>query len=156
MFDIPSLKQLADEINAITQDEQCVLDTLEGETDVMKYVDSILYLIDDCDITIEGCKISEKRLNDRRERNEAKKERLRGLIGNVMNVMQVKKLSRPTATISLNRKQPKIVVSNPDLLPDGLCKIERIPVMSKIKELETLPDGCTMDNGRQSLTIRRS
>lgn len=106
-------------------------------------------------VTGAGARIKE--IQERKSRVEMRIEAARALIQKLMTLAGVTRREMPEATVTLRTVPPKLVVTDPDALPDIACKTIRKPDMEKIKELwarEPLIAGVTMDNGGKSLTIR--
>jgi hypothetical protein len=64
-------------------------------------------------------------------------------------------------TISVGRGKPRVIITNPDLVPDFLCRIVREPSKTAIAEAlknfynaEDIP-GVTLGNPQPFLTIHR-
>jgi len=138
-------------------DEQLLLDTLEGETDAFELVAKLLEGIerDEGDVNALDGQIADRR--ERRTRAEKRIDGRREAIMALMECAQLDKLPLPEATLSLRKVPPKPIVTDPEALPDALCKIKRTPDMAAIKAAvinAPLP-GIAFDNGGLSLTIRR-
>lgn len=136
-------------------DEQLVLDTLEGETDLFEITRKLLDRIeaDEGDKAILAEQMDSRKV--RRDRCDARIKARREAIMALLECAGVDKLPLPEATLSLRKLTPKAVVTDPDALPDELCTFTRKPNLTAIREASELPAGCAMDNGGLSLTIRR-
>lgn len=138
-------------------DEQLILDSLEGETDAFELVRKLLDRIEreEGDVSALVQQISDR--NERKARFEKRREGFRETIMAIMDCAGIDKLPLPEATLTVRKVAPKPIVTNPDALPDALCRITRKPDMAAIKAAvitDPLP-GVSFDNGGQSLTIRR-
>jgi hypothetical protein len=137
------------------EDEQLRLDTLEGETDLFELARKLLNDIE----ADEGDKLVLTEQMDtrkvRRDRCDARIKARREAISALMECAGLDKLPLPEATLSLRTMQPKLVVVDPDALPDELCTFTRKPNLTAIRDAEETPPGCALDNGGVSLTIRR-
>jgi hypothetical protein len=138
-------------------DEQLILDTLEGETDAFELARKLL---DGIERDEGDCAALISQIQDRNERKARAEKRVAGRREAIMAIMEcagIDKLPLPEATCSLRKVAPKPIVTDPDALPDALCKFTRKPDMAAIKAAainEPLP-GVAFDNGGLSLTIRR-
>lgn len=138
-------------------DEQLLLDSLEGETNLFEMCSRILRWIED-DEGIRAALVSQiQDRNDRKARAESRIETYRDGLRALMETAGLDKLPLPEATVTLRKVAPKPIVTDVEQLPDALCKITRKPDMAAIKAAvinENLP-GVALDNGGVSLTIRR-
>lgn len=138
-------------------DEQLVIDTLEGETDLFELVRGLLNSNQDDGGQVEALKQQIADRTERKERAESRIKHRRETIADLMEMAGLTKLPLPEATLSLRQTPPKPAVPAPDLLPDDMCRIERKPDMEKIKDAIAagqLPAGVILDNGGRSLTVR--
>lgn len=136
-------------------DEQLLLDTLEGETDLFECARKLLDGIeaDEGDKSVLAEQIEARQA--RKSRADARITARREALAALMEAGGLDKLPLPEATVSLRKVAPKPVVTDADALPDAFCTFVRKPNLSAIKGAETLPPGCALDNGGVSLTVRR-
>ena len=130
-------------------------DMLEAETDLYVIATRILDAIEAEEGNIEALK---EQASVRAARKKAAEHRLgtyRTMLTGLMETARLEKLVLPEATVSLREVAPKRIVTNPDALPDEFCTLIRKPDLAAIKAAESMPDGVAMDNGGQSITIRR-
>lgn len=141
------------------EDEDVVHDMTEGETGLMEAIDAALSELDDCDVTVVGCKAKEAEMAERRGRAERRQERIRTLIEQAMLVAGLPTAKRPTATISVADVAPKPVVTDEAAIPSDYWR-QPDPVLDKSKINAAVKDGAeipgvSMSNGTTKLTIRR-
>ena len=138
-------------------DDQLLLDTLEGETDLFELVTRLLNQIEAEDGVIAALKSQIDDRTARKLRSEQRKEGHRNAILALMEAARQEKLTLPEATISVRAIAPKPIFPNVDLVPDEFCKFDRKLDRDKLKAVDptALPSWATMDNGGTSLTIRR-
>lgn len=136
-------------------DEQLLLDTLEGETDLFEVARKLLDGME----ADEGDKAA---LSEQIEARQARKGRAdtrikarREALALLMEAARIDKLPLPEATVSLRRVAPKPIVTDAEALPDAFVTFVRKPNLAAIKDAETLPPGCALDNGGTSITVRR-
>lgn len=151
-------RNLLAQINA-DGDEDLAHDMIEGETSLLEAIDRAIDEIDECDVTIAGCKEKEAQLAERRKRAEARQERLRGLIEQAMLICDLRTAKRPTATLTVRDVPPKPIIADEALIPARFWK-QPEPVLDKkalneAAKTEEIP-GVTLSNGGTSLTIRRA
>lgn len=148
---------LADELG---EDERAYLDALEGETDLYEWVRRLLDKIEE-DEGVQAAlaeQIADRAL--RKNRAAGRIEAARRAIQALLECAKLDKLSLPEATISVRDTADKLVVNDPEAVPDKyIVKVPK-PVMEKIKtdftpQDETLPNWLRVESGIKSLTIRR-
>lgn len=157
------LKVTLESINAIRaqvqaehpEDTDLLADMMEGETDLHSWLAWANRKIEDSDGRINALK---EQMSDRaaRVKSEQKKQgSMKGVIMALMNAAGQDKVSLPEATISRRKVAPKAVVMDESALPDEYWRVTRKPDLTAIKRAETLPDGVVMDNGGETISIRR-
>ncbi len=168
------------------EDLSLLLDTLEGETDLLEAIDLALSEIDETEVLISGLKEKEGKFTARRRAMEERVKRFRGLIEQAMAVAEQQKLRRPTATLTL-RKLPidVVVLSEADIPADFFVpqpppppKLDKRTLKQALeareikvsfaasledpeeraRALSAIPPipGATLDNGGVSLQVRRA
>ena len=148
-------KSLLAEIQS--DDEALNHDLVEGETNLLEAIDAALSEMDDCDIAITGCKSVEDSIATRRIRAQKRKDRLRGLVEQAMVIADLSTVKRPTATLTVRKVAPNLVITDESLIPSAYWK-QPDPILDKaaIKKLTEPVAGTTMSNGGTSLAIRRA
>lgn len=141
-------------------DEDLTHDTVEGETDFMEAIDSALNALDDCAAIVEGCKAREKVLTDRRKRVQERSERIRSLVEKALATSGLRKVMRPTATVTLAKAAPQLIVTDEASVPESYWKyaaptLDKAMLKAALTDGEDVP-GVTLSNGGQNLMIRRS
>jgi len=142
-----------------SDDEVLLHDMVEGETSLLEAIEAALAEIDDCEVTVEGCRAKEAQFAERRNRAERRIEKVRGLVEQAMLVASLPKVKLATATLTVSNRPPAPFVDDESKVPSAYWKA-RDPVIDKalinaaVKSGETIP-GVSMTNGRTSLTIRR-
>ena len=176
-----AVKALRESIGALGEDEDLMVDVIEGETSLMEAIEKLLGQIRDCDVTIEGCKAVKASLSDRQVRAEKTKATTRALIEQAMSIAELDKLPTPTATISLAKGQRKVVINDESEIPSrfwvtpdpvldakalAAALKERDKAIAALADLEgdekaaaiaALPaeiPGAELTNGAPTLTIR--
>ncbi len=139
-------------------DQQLLADMLEGETDLHSFASKLLAQIEDDEGVVNA--LSDQ-IDDRKVRQDRAKNRIAGrreMLMAIMDIARLDKLVLPEATVSKRDIAPKVVYPNLDLVPDEYCKFDRKLDRDKLKALDTsngLPSWAAMDNGGQSITVRR-
>jgi hypothetical protein len=126
-------EQLMHEYELLPED-QCLIDTLDGLTDLK---DKIAALVRDAVRTkamAAALKIIIEDNFSRKQRFEAKAERLRALALYAMEEAGIPKVDAADVTISNTEGQKRVIITDEDAVPDQFCKIERTPMRMKIAE----------------------
>ncbi len=141
--------------DVLTEDEQLYLDCLEGETDLFELVRKLLEQIEED----EGLQASlAEQIENRKARKVRAAERVkhnREAIQALLECAGLDKLALPEATVSVRKVAPKLIVTDPEAVPDAFCTFTRKPDMAAIKAADTPLPGVSYDNGGVSLTVRR-
>lgn len=154
------LAQIAEFVREQSDDEELLLDMLEGETDLFEIVRKLL----DANEDDEGRKAAlTEQMNIRKERRDKCDSRItkrRELIRELMEIGGVQKLPLPEATISRQKVKAKVTVKEADAVPQEFCKVTYKPDMEKIKAeyalSPVLPNWLTIEPERETIVIRRS
>lgn len=141
----------------LRDDEELRLDTIEAETEANELFSSLLAVIIDADMKAVGLATYEKKFKERRQRLEHKVEKLRELVFKIMQFAEIHKIELPEATLSIRDGAQQVVITDESKIPDDLCKIERSPKKTEIKEAlksgKEIP-GAELSNGAPSLAVR--
>jgi hypothetical protein len=154
-----AVKALRESIAALDgEDELLLLDTIEGETGLFEAVDALLGRIRDCNITIIGINQVTEDLDERRRRVEKSAAATRALIEQAMMIAELDKIERPTATLSLSKRAPKLEITTEAEIPSKYWKaadptLDKKALTADLKAGEAVP-GAMLSNGAPSLTIR--
>ena len=155
--------RLMDELmGAGDDDPEFVVDAIEGETDLLETIAKAVDEIDGVEVLIEGLT---KKISDFTERRSAMKNRVgrvRGLIEQAMVICDLQKLPLPTATLSLRKTKPGVVVLDEAAIPPEYFIEQPRPapkldkaLLKEMIEAGTTVIGAELDNGSVSLTVRR-
>jgi predicted phage gp36 major capsid-like protein len=141
-------------------DERTLLDTLEGETELLEAIAQIDEFILDAEADEAGAEAVITRLKDRKDRAARRQERLRTIVTQVMDSAGLKTAKTAGGTYTLREVAPAVVVEDESLIPSAYFtqsepKISKSKINEAVKAGETVP-GTRMSNGGISLTIRRA
>ena len=130
-------------------DNVLLLNTIEGESDVLEVLDRVV------EAAIADKKLAEL-ARERAKRIEARAERARGVALQIIEALQVSPLERPlySASISYPRKP---LVTNADELPKEMIREapDMVAIGKALRAGETIP-GAELRNPEAQLTIRVS
>lgn len=142
----------------LAEDEQTLLDTLEGETSLQEQVVALMRSADGDRILALGIKERMTELAARLSRIEGRHDRKRELVASAMAAADLKKIEAPDWTLSLRRIPPSVVIQNEDEIPDAYKKAKITVTVDKAAlkaALETGPIlGAVMSNGGVGLSVR--
>jgi hypothetical protein len=141
----------------LMDDQEAWVSSLESETNFNEVLTTIVRRIEDTRALASGTKERLDELRARKDRFEHRIETLRNLAFKIMAAAELPKLELPECTLSLRAGTPSVVITNEAALPDELCRFERKPDKTKIKEWLTsggIVTGATISNSPPSLTIR--
>ena len=139
-------------------DEETLLDTLEGLTNLNEMVAEVIRsrLEDLALITGLRTRLSDMqaRLGRLEERAEKKKE----IVATVMERAGLKKLMQPDFTLSLRLTSPPLVVVDEAQIPDAFWKpqapkLDRQGLIGALKNGRDVP-GATLGNGGMTISVR--
>ncbi len=151
------IQQLQAADPAFSEDAQLLIDTLEGETNLLEQIDQAFEAVADLEASAAACAERIKVLSERKSRMTATADSLRtGLIG-VLNALGEPTLKRPTYTATVNKPKTSVEITGLDELPQGFFKSVRQADKAEIKKsLDAKIDvpGARFVTGDPSLTIR--
>jgi hypothetical protein len=163
--DFVSVSRLRIEVEALLReypeladDDVALLDTLEGETDLLGVLAMLGRALDDTKALGEGVHARINELVAREGRFNARYELIRDLIFKVMESAQLRKVELPEVTFSLRSNPPRLVGdADPVTVPDELCKFTRSLNRKAIREaIESghTVEGFLLSNAAPSLVVR--
>lgn len=142
-------------------DPQTLLDTLEGETNLLEALAEVAESIAEDECFADALATRIKTIQERKSRLEHSAETKRNLIIMAMEKADLKSVKQPNATISIRATKPKLIVLDEVLVPARFFKptdpiLDRAALKAALEALppdEEIP-GAELSNGGISLTIR--
>lgn len=139
-------------------DAETLVDTLDGETELMEALCVVADSILDDNTMIDGIKSTLEKLNARKSRIEKAAETKRNIILQAMDRADIKTVTNPLFTLTKRIVPPKAMVVDESLLPSRFFepqppKLNKKALNDAIKGGEDL-EGVEMSNGGLSLTMR--
>lgn len=140
------------------EDEDIALSAVEGETSLLEAIDEALARLIVLGSYQDGIDAAVERMKSRGSRLEAQAERIKSSIMLAMDAVNMKKLERPTATLSLAKSPDKAVITSEESLPTAYLvekteiKPDRKAILAALKEGKGVP-GAELSNGGVSLRI---
>lgn len=155
---VDQIKAIRESIRAVTDDEDAIRDTLEGETDIAGLIRMLLLSVEDDQAMVDGCQSRIDELKERQDRFKHRIEAKRGLIHQAVALSGQRKIEMDIATVSLRAVPPKVIVTNESELPSSCFKttvrVDLSTLGKMLKDGDSIP-GAHLDNGGESITIRR-
>lgn len=151
------IERIAEELAPYADDVEVFWDTLDGETDVMDVVGSLLENIATAEADMEAVVALLDKFSDRVKTIRNRKERLKSTLQNVLVATGQKKIPHPFATVSIRKGSQKLIIENDEDIPSQLCKVIKQPDRAEIKKhllAGEKIDGCVLINSPETLSIR--
>jgi hypothetical protein len=127
-------EQILFENKELFEDDKTLLDILEGLSDLNEQIAAIVRDAERAKAMAAALKIIIDDNVSRKQRFEAKAERLRSLALWAMQEATLPKVESPDMTISQMPGRAKVIITDDALVPDEFCKIERTPKKNEIAE----------------------
>jgi hypothetical protein len=127
-------EQLLFENKELSEDDQTLIDTLDGLSDLPEQIAALVRDAMRTKTMAKALKIIIEDNVSRKQRFEAKAERLRALALWAMTEADIKKIDAPDNTISVVPGRRSVIITDEELVPDEMCKIERTPKKDEIAE----------------------
>lgn len=138
-------------------DPETLADTVDGETQALDVVARLIRDAREDDALADALGAMQHDMAERKARLASRADKRRAAALDLMNAIGERKITRPDFTASVRAVPPKVIVMDETALPDALCKFERKPDRTAIKEAleqgETVT-GAMLSNGTETLTIR--
>ncbi|MGB1751617.1 MAG: siphovirus Gp157 family protein [Paracoccaceae bacterium] len=152
------IRRMSDNIRAMVgDDEDCFLDTLDGETDAMDVLGKLIQERQEIQANEAAVKALAKIYQERAARLNAKADAISQTIGHLLDAIGSKKVAHPLATVSRTKARQSVLVTNPEEIPTQLTKVKRSPDLAAIKEQleagEFVP-GAEIKLGNPGVTVR--
>lgn len=139
-------------------DEQTLADTVEGLTDLHEIVAAIIRsaLADEALSTALRCRISD--MQGRLNRFQDRASKRRQIARDVMNQLELKKITAPDFTVSIRPGTPSLMVINEEAVPSiywrpSEPRLDRQELLSDLKEGAEI-EGVTLSNPESVLSVR--
>lgn len=144
-------------------DAELVADAIEGETNLTEALAAALAEIDDLDTLELGLEAVNRRNDTRLAAIRARRDRIRAAMEQAMVSVDQPTLRLPTATITVAKRAPQLVVVNEADIPSRFWKqpdppapkLDKKALTAALKADEAIP-GAQLDNGSVTLVVRRA
>ncbi len=137
---MPTLYELKDKylklLEMVTEEDSAAfLETLESLEDAIEdKAENIVCVLKEMEGDINILKVEEKRLKERRQALEKRREHLRWYLQDELEVMNIPNIKTARFTISLKNNPPKVNVISEDLIPINFIKASYSVDKSALKE----------------------
>lgn len=140
------------------EDDQLLLDTIEGETSLLEAIDKVLGRMTDDRVMVEGLEAVIASLETRKARFDARIKTGRAQIEQALMIADLDAMERPTATLVLSRRAPSLLISEESEIPSeywraGEPTLDRKALTAALKSGATVA-GASLSNSAPSLTVR--
>ncbi|MDP9196117.1 MAG: siphovirus Gp157 family protein [Pseudomonadota bacterium] len=142
----------------LDEDEQCLLDTLEGETDLRERLVALIEKAVEATLMVEKQKRRMADLTERKARYERRHDRLKEFALKVMEAAGLKSIEAPEFTFGTRPTPPKVQIISQRLLPEEFLRVkppepDLAAIGKALKNGEEVP-GALLGNGGTTLQIR--
>lgn len=160
IVNLPLIEAIAAEIRETLGDDDAdtLLDTLDGETDVLDILDQLIRDRGDASAYEEACRAEAEAYLARAKRFADRRASINTLMGKVLDATGEKKIVRPLATVSRTRGHVSVLITDEASVPTQLCKTVRTPDKAAIKaQLEAGETvlGAELQTGAPGVAVRR-
>jgi hypothetical protein len=143
----------------LSDDEQALIDTLDGISDLDEQILAVLRLAVEREALATGLEVLMEKHDTRRKRLQLGAEKLRDAVLYVMLEAGRKKIVASDMTVSVAAGRAGVQITDETALPDSMVKMERVPLKSAIKDAlkagQAVP-GAMPTNPRPTLNVRLS
>jgi hypothetical protein len=141
----------------LAEDPECLLDTLEGETDINEQLIILLRSAMQDRALAFGLRDLLERMKERLTYLEAREHRKRQIALHYMEDLDIKKLTAPDMSVSRRMVPPSVRIIDEKLIPKEYMRVHYEPNKTAIKQAltEGKPvDGCLLSNTSETISIK--
>jgi hypothetical protein len=138
------------------EDEAIRESALDGETDALEVARRLIRVALDFEAMEKAAKARVDDLINRADRFAARAQAARETVKQMLDALNLSKLTDPEFTVSLRTGPPKVIVTDEQQLPAELFRVRRSPDLTAIgRALDAGPvNGATRSNGSLVLSVR--
>ena len=156
--EIDAARMIKQSIAALTDDEDAIRDTLEGETNLHGAIRALVLSITEDAMLRDGAAEAAKKLTERADRFKGRIEAKRELIRLAMEIADWQTREMDVATVTLKRAAPALQVIDESIIPadffkPGKPKLDSAAVLKALKDGHSVA-GATLKNGAPVLAIK--
>lgn len=154
---LQQISVLKSEFPALSDDEDLLRDTLEGETSFNEVLEKLATQVREQDMLAEAIAARIGMLRERQTRHTMRMNFYRALILKMMTAAGVDKHKTTEGNISVVNSPEKVIITDENAIPDELMRIKKEPDKTAIKkalQLGKQVSGASLSNGGITLMIR--
>lgn len=141
----------------LADDPECLIDTLDGESDIKEQLADVLRAALKAEADAEGVENYIKKLADRKAAKKQRASRLRAIVLNFMGDIGLKKIDAPDLTASVRNTPAGLSIYDESQIPEDFCRVkteaDKTAIKLALKEGKQVP-GCQLGNAGQTLAIK--
>jgi hypothetical protein len=157
-IDYEEIRRMADNIRAMCGDDQdTFLDTLDGETDAMDILGTLIKERNEVLGNEAALKELAKQYKERADRMNAKADAIAQTMGHLLDAMGERKVQHPFATVSRTKPRARVVIEDEHQIPTQLMKVKKSPDLTAIKaqmDAGVYVPGAATVLGNEGVTVR--
>ncbi len=139
-------------------DEETLRDTLEGMTDLTDMLAELIRSSLDDKAFATALKQREADMKERRERFEARAQKKRNLVWDIMERADIKKITVPDMTASLRASRPSVAIADESVIPSKYWfkpepRLDRVAINTALSAGIDVPGAC-LTNSPPTLSVR--
>lgn len=159
MIETRAAKQLRDFLLTLTDDQEAISDTIDGQTNVRDAIHGALLANDLDEAMLNGLKLHIKTLGERAERISYRIDQRRTAMQKAMEAAEIPKIQFPEASLSLRDIPRGLEIQDEAVIPvqywvDQEPKLDRSALKADLLAGSVI-SGAVLDNGGTGITIRR-
>lgn len=151
------LTYLSNELSEYADDLDAFWDTIDGETDIMDVVGTLIENLINTEADEEKINYIIKKYTERRDAVRSRNAAIKRSIKQILLATGKDKIPHTLATISLRRGTESVAIQNEKEIPSQLCKVTVTPDKTEIKKqlkAGVSIDGAELVYGPQTISIR--
>lgn len=149
--------KLLEQMPELADDPECLLDTLEGLTDLQDQLAALVRSAVNDEMLADGIHEYQAKLADRKAVLAARAQRKRRIALSFMEDLSITKITAPDLTITRKLVPPSVIITDESIIPDRLMRVKREPDKTAIKselQMGSAVPGATLSNGSETLQVK--
>jgi hypothetical protein len=140
----------------LEEDEALRMDMAEGQTNAMEMLDELIRVEREAKAVQDAIADELDRLNKRLQRFVDRQRLVRKYMMQLMDAAGLKKVERPTATVSIAAGRPKVVIIDESILAEDYLRIKQEPnkeLIADALKAGRIVKGATLSNSEPTIRI---
>lgn len=149
--------KLLEQMPELADDPECLLDTLEGITDLHDQLAALVRSAVNDEMLAGGIDEHMSKLQERKSALKDRARRKRQIALHHMEDLSIKKLVAPDLTVTRKLVPPSVIITDEAQIPDRLMRVKREPDKTAIKselQMGSIVPGATLSNGSETLQVK--